>query len=439
MSNNRRTLSRRTLLRAGAGTLAATAVGPTLAGCGGSSKIMKVWSVASFTKQGDNEVGDQVQKWASDNHIRVQFSVIPSTNYIQKVGAAIQAKAIPDVVMLESTDPIYYGSQGHLADLTDVLDSVKGQAGGMFSALNQYAQVGGKTYGIPMESDVSGLYARLDLMEQATGKREAPATLDELESAARKAQRPPNLYGIGIALGKTADSDGNITSVINADGGSMVDKDGNPAINSDGTISALERIQRWWKDKLIPPDALTADDAWNNQLFQSKQAMFVFNGASIYGAIAASDKALLKNITQAPFPAGRAGSAQGVGTWLWSVSKTSRNLAKAKDLVKYLMKPDNIEKVYEKVGGRWYPVYQDLTKEKYWTDQPVFSSFPQIIEKGRPTWFPAQASPHLLRNLSSVSQQNIATTMVQDILLKHKTPAQAAKSAQDSMERIFGS
>ena len=41
-----------------------------------------------------------------------------------------------------------------------------------------------------------------------------------------------------------------------------------PAINSEGTISALTRVQRWWKDKLIPPDSPSWDDSKNNASYQ---------------------------------------------------------------------------------------------------------------------------------------------------------------------------
>ena len=141
----------------------------------------------------------------------------------------------------------------------------------MYPALLEHTQANGKTWSIPMQSDLSVMYARLDLCEKATGKREAPATLDDLEAIARKINNPPQTYGIGITLGRTPDADGNIQQMLFADGGTLVDKDGKPAINSDGTISALTRVQRWWKDKLIPPDSPSWDDSKNNASYQSRR------------------------------------------------------------------------------------------------------------------------------------------------------------------------
>ena len=101
-----------------------------------------------------------------------------------------------------------------------------------------------------------------------------------------------------------------MTALLRADGGTLVDKDGKPAINSDGTITALTRVQTWWKDELIPPDSPSWDDSSNNQAYQSKRAVFVWNPASIFAYLDQNDKELLKNTDQAPVPKGKVGAAE---------------------------------------------------------------------------------------------------------------------------------
>ena len=92
-------------------------------------------------------------------------------------------------------------------------------AGACGESLLPNVQVNGKTYSIPMESDVSVLYARLDLCEKATGKRAAPTTLDEMDAIMRKVNDPPQTFGFGITLGRTPDADGNIQTLMLCDGG----------------------------------------------------------------------------------------------------------------------------------------------------------------------------------------------------------------------------
>ncbi len=66
-----------------------------------------------------------------------------------------------------------------------------------------------------------------------------------------------------------------------------------------------------------------------------------------------------------------------------------------------------IEAVYELVGVRWYPVYNNLANAKVRKDQPSFDGFPNGITSATPIWLPAQATPDLLIQLSAVDQKLI--------------------------------
>jgi ABC-type glycerol-3-phosphate transport system substrate-binding protein len=339
--------------------------------------------------------------------------------------------------MLTGTDTIYYAAQNRLVDLTDTYNKLKGLAGGMYEALLPYVQTDGKVYSIPMQADLLVMYARLDLIEKATGKRDVPATFDELDMIARKVNAPPNLYGLGMVLGRTNDARDGITAILRNDGGSLVDKDGKPAINNDGTLSALTRIQTWWKDKLIPPDSPGWDDSGNNNSYQSKQSAFVLNQASIFAYLDQNDKALLKDTQQAPVPKGKVGSFSRVGTWSWSVFANSKQVEAGKAMIETIMQPDKLEAVYEKVGGRWYPVYKDLANAPFWKQRPYFDLFPSAIQSATPVWAPAPATSTLLTQLSAVDQKLILAEMVQDVIVSGKSPQDAAKTAQTKMEQAF--
>lgn len=438
-ADNQFAFDRRRLLKA-SGLIPLTALAvPALSACGdagSSGGHLTAWGVVSFTKEGDRLVAEQMQEWGDANGFTVEYSPVPGSNYPTKLATAVEARSLPDVVMLQDTQPIYYGGQGHLADITDLFTELKGQGGGMFNTLGPQVAVPAGTYAIPMESNVTVMYARLDLVEKVTGRRVPPATLDELETIARAAQTPPDTYGIGLPLGKTPDGN-SVLSIIYADGGTLVDEQGNPAVDNDGTVSALTRIQRWWRDQLIPPDAPSADDAWNNQVYQSKRAAFVFNPPSIYGWLQENDPDLMVNTAQAPLPAGTAGSVQSASCWSWGVSANSPNLAPAKELIRYLMAPDRVGQVYEKVAGRWYPVYRDLTTSPYWRERAEFSTFPQIIDNARTNWYPAAASAELLTRLTAVTDSFVPLQMAVDVTVQGMSPEQAAKRGQEQMEQLF--
>jgi multiple sugar transport system substrate-binding protein len=416
---------------------AAVAVVPTPTVGKSFSGKLTAWGIVSFTKDGDTLLGQQMSDWGKANGVEVEYVALPGSDYTQKVAAAVETGAIPDVVMMSGTDTIYYAAQNRLVDITDVYNAIKGLGGGMWESLLPNVQVGDKIYSIPMEADLSVLYARLDLCQKATGQRQAPATYDEMDAIMRKVNDPPKLFGFGMTLGRTPDCQGNIQSILFADGGTLVDKDGNPAINSDGTVSALTRVQTWWKDKLIPPDSPSWDDSSNNQSYQKRQSCFVINPASIFAYLDQNDKDLLKDTTQAPLPKGKAGSFPGAGCWSWSVFSASKNIDAAKAMIISIMAPDKMEAVYEKVGGRWYPVYKDLANAKWWKDRPYFDDFPKVLASARPGWYPATATPKLLTQLSAVDQKRIYAEMVQDVVVNNKSPQDAAKTAQTKMEQAF--
>ena len=483
--------SRRALLRGAAATAATAVVGTVLAACGGSNATdtpkaaattagtsapaastsatkapsavstsapattgsavagaptvaksfsgkLTAWGIVSFTKDGDNLLGQQMADWGKANNVSVEYVPLDGSTYDAKVAGGIETGAIPDVVMLSGTNTIYYAAQNRLVDLTDVYNDVKGLSGGIYEQLLPYVTSNGKVYSIPMQADLSVTYARLDLIEKATGKRQAPETWDALEEIARKVNDPPKLYGIGFTLGRTPDGDGNIQQLLIADGGTLVDKDGKPAISNDGTVSALTRVQKWWKDKLIPQDSPAWDDTGNNKSYQSRQSAFVFNPASIFAYLDKNDQELLKDTTQAANPKGKSGqTGSSLGTWSWSVFSASKQVDASKAMIRAIMQPDKVEAVYETVGGRWYPVYKDLANAKYWKDRPYFDAFPQGITSAKPAWLPAQATPDLLTQMSAAGQKRIYSEMLQDVVVSNKSPQDAAKAAQTKMEQAF--
>lgn len=421
----------------GAAPTAAAAASPAAAAKTGGAKLV-AWGWQSFTPEGDTYQGDAMKKWASDTGNQVEYDVIENSAFPQKLAAAIEAKALPDVIMLTGS-VLFYQAKNILVDLTDLYNQLKGLAGGMYeTVLPLSSTADGKVWGIPFEVDTSPMFTRLDLMEKATGKREAPKTLDDLENVGKKINSPPDLYAIGLTLGRTPDCEGNTLDIIWNDGGVLVNKDGTkPALESQETINAVKRIKRWWDEKLIPPDSISWDDTGNNNAYQSKHAAVVINPASIYGWMVQHDQELLNNTEMAPIPAGTAGSYSGVGAWSWTIASTSKYQDAAKSMVKAIMQPDVLEAVCEKVGGRWYPIYKDLSKSKYWVDHPQFNGYVDLIKGGRFDSYPAQPTPKLQEALGDVGTSLVLADMIQAVVVNNTAPEQAVSDAQKKMESIF--
>src|SRR5690606_36541486 len=228
----------------------------------------------------------------------------PGSDYATKVATAVESAAVPGVVRMIADLTIFYASQGRLVDPSDLFGELNQPAGRIWASPLPHVQADAKAYSIPREADVSVMYTRLDLVEEATGERTPPTTLDELEEIAREVTDPPRQFGIGLTLGRAPDTVGQIQQLIFADGGTLVDESGAPALASEGAVKALTRVKRWWDDGLIPQDSPSWDDSSNNTSYQSYQSAFVFNPASILGYLEQNDPELLEDTAQAAFPSG---------------------------------------------------------------------------------------------------------------------------------------
>jgi multiple sugar transport system substrate-binding protein len=399
---------------------------------------LTIWGYQSFTPDGDKALGDQMQQWGSANNTQVEYVVVENAQFPQKLAAAIEAKAPPDVVMLTAaSNVIDYASRNLLADLSDVWKATSTQSGGFWSYVEPVYKIGSTYYGIPFEADTSPMFARTDLIKQASGSTDPPKTLDDMTAMCQKINNPPNVYAFGLTLGRTPDCFGNTLAIIWNDGGTLVDKDGKVALNSPETVAAMNRIKGWWDAKIIPPDSPTWDDTGNNSAFQKKQAAFVLNPPSIYGWMVDNDKDLLDNATMAAPPAGKSGSYSSSGSWSWSIFQSSKNVDGGKDLITYLMDPARLQTVYSKVGGRWYPIYQNGNKDEFWTSKPQFQFYPDLLKGGRDISYPAAPEANMFAALGEVQTRLIIPDMVQNIIVKGMAVQESVQQANDAMVEIF--
>jgi multiple sugar transport system substrate-binding protein len=403
----------------------------------GTGKLV-AWGQQSFTPEGDALLTQQFADFGKANNVSVEYVIVENKMVTQKIAAAIEAKATSDVQMLGgASDVQFYGSKDLLVDLTDIWNVTSKAAGGFFDSVLDVYKSGNKYLGVPFETHSFPLFTRLDLMEKATGKKEPPKTLDEMYEASKKIAASEKIAPIGLCVGRTADTTDNFINLMWCDGATYVDKSGKPAIKSDGTLTLLKRYQQWFKEKLIPADAIGWDDTGNNNAYQAKQAAFVINPPSPYDWMQKNDKELLDNSTMAAVPAGKGGSFSIAGSWSWSVFGNSKNVDTAKACINYLMEPDRLQAVYEKIGGRWYPVHKDLQKKEYWTSRPHFKYYPDLINNGRFYTYPLPAEPNLMQALGEAGQRFVIADMVQSVLVKNKAPEAAVDEAQKAFEEIF--
>src|SRR6266511_3587580 len=226
------------------------------------------WSSIALAPQVDKILKEQCFAYAKQAGIKeneLQYVELGTGQQAPKMVAALEAGNPPDVARAGGAQMALYRAQGHLLEVTDVVEQMQKVPGGLFEASLKAVMHKEKAYGIPHSVSPSPLVTRLDILEAA--KVDPPKTWDELIEVCKKLQKPPKLIGFGICLGLTTDTEGNVMDVIWGHGGKLVEADDKTvALNSPGTVQAVKLIaEMYQKHKIIPKGSVAWDNQGNNK------------------------------------------------------------------------------------------------------------------------------------------------------------------------------
>ncbi len=118
-----------------------------------------------------------------------------------KLVASVQTGGAPDMLLMWVTAMPEMASFGALQPMEEQMLAEAGIKGGDFipRAWN-LGVIGGKRYGVPMDTHILGMYYNTELFEKAgLDPKKPPVTMDEFVSAAKKLTTGPNQWGVAIA------------------------------------------------------------------------------------------------------------------------------------------------------------------------------------------------------------------------------------------------
>jgi multiple sugar transport system substrate-binding protein len=371
-------------------------------------------------------------KQAGIKESEVEYSQIGTGQFTPKMAAALEAGNPPDVTQFGQAQAALYRAQGHLLEVTDLLEKLQQMAGAFFPVSLNAVMYQGKAFSIPQSVSPWPLVTRMDILEAA--KVEVPKTWEEFSEVCKKLQKPPKLTGFGLCLGLATDADHNIMDMIWGYGGKLVEADNKTvALNSPGTVQAVKTIaDMYLKHKIIPKGAVSWDNQGNNKAYQSRQVIFVLNPSSIYAYLAESDKELYDVTGMLPVPAGPAGAFEELSTGEWMVFKHAPNPALAKGLIQYYMTPEHLRVVIEEGGGRWGPPYPSMFNSDFWK-RPAFEHWRVMLERGRQF-----AAPGTMGAASGeVLATNTLSRMMQQVLIENVEAEKAVDEAHKKVVEIY--
>jgi multiple sugar transport system substrate-binding protein len=394
-----------------------------------------VWHYVALAPQVDKLMKEQCFAYAKQAGIKeseVQYSEIGTGQWLPKMVAALEAGNPPDVTRFGQAQAALYRSQGHLIEVTDIVEHMQQVPGGLFDASLRAVMYKGKAYSVPHYVSPTPLITRMDILDAA--KVDPPTTWDQFIEVCNKLQKPPKLTGYGMCLGLHTDADNNIINKIWSHGGKLVEEDDKTvALNSPNTVQAVKMIaDMYLKHKIIPKGAVSWDNQGNNKAYQSRQVIFVLNASSIYAYLSESDKELYDVTGMLPVPAGPAGPVDQVGTGEWMLFKHNPYPEIAKGYVQYAMEPAQLRTVMEEGGGRWGPPYKGMYEDDFWK-RPTFQHWRGMLGRGRQFAYPGT----MTAAAGEVLATGVLSRMMHHVLVENWEAEKAVEDAHKKVVEVY--
>jgi multiple sugar transport system substrate-binding protein len=383
-------MSRRSALLRTAGLAAAGCLArPSIANAADTAAT--VWQVQGFVPQEDEAFRKTVADYEKASGNKIDLSVMPFQALNQKAISAITSGDVPDVIFHDAPATIL--PQNALDDkLEDVSDVVEPQR----FKLSETALLNSTFYNattkqrsfylVPVKQAVAPIHIWGDLVTKAGFKlSDAPKTWDAFWDFFKpvqtelRAKGMRKVYAMGMQITTVGPNDGNglFAHFLIANGGqNIVTKDGKLHVDDpqvrEAAIRSVTYMTNCYKDGYIPLEALTWNDADDNNAYHEKQFVMNLDGTlSPELAMIKNRKAYYDEAVVMDLPNRNDGSpmsaVQGAGGGF--IPKGARNVAVAKDFLRFFMQPEVMNDNLKNGLGRWVPVMPQIVRDDpWWTD-----------------------------------------------------------------------
>ena len=154
-----------------------------------------------------------------------------------------------------------------------------------------------------------------------------------------------------------------------------MDDDGKLLVNDpkvrQGLITVLEDFTRHYKAKNVPPGATSWKDIDNNLNFNNRQTVMTMNPTlSIPGSFFGKDmEAYNKKIKTLRWPTAPDGKPLTLRVSIHNgfIPKDAKNKELAKDFVRFILEPENLDQFVKASNGAFFPVLKESGKDPFFT------------------------------------------------------------------------
>jgi len=447
-------LTRRSLLRGSLGLMAAgTVARPYIANAAATTAT--VWWVQGFAQEEDISFKKIVADYEKASGNTIDYTIAPYAPMRQKIVSAMTSGVVPDLFQNTPAEIIaLYAWGDKLVDVSDVVETQKEEfTETALLTVHCYNNVEKRRsfYGVPYTVGSGMNHIWRPLVEKAGFQMsDIPKTWDayydffkEVQKKLR-AQGMRNIYAIGFQLNTTGnDSNARINDFLIAYGGQdIVTKDGKLHLDDpkvrEAALQALTYPTAAYKEGFIPPGAINWNDADDNNAFHGKQVVMDLDGSL------STEVAIIKNqqdyndiVTMGyalsndgkPVPA-QQGSLCGL------IPKGAKNVAVAKDFLKYLIHPQVLNELLKTGLGRNLPAMPAIVKNDPWWLDPKDAHRVAYVRQGLfsptvPTFWTSNPA------YAEVQNEHVWQVAWAEIIQDKATPQAAAEKAFKRVEEIF--
>src|SRR6516164_8041496 len=443
--------SRRTMIRGSLG-LAATGTFARPFVANAAATTVSVWWSQGFVPEEDAAFRAMVAEYQKQSGNTIDYSLIPFAPLLQKIVSGLTSGDVPDVISHETSSATVIPPNAwkdKLVDLSDIVEPLKSQLHPNAYLGSRYYNNVTKTYGVyqaPYKITTAPFHIWNSLVEKAGLKvTDAPKTWDAFwdyfkpVQAKLRGQGMRGVYSLGLQCTTAGPADGNnlFSYFLAAYGGyNIITPDGQPHLDDpavkEAVIKAITYITTAYKQGYVPPGALDWSDADDNNAFHAKQIVMDLDGTISTELAMYHDKEKYDDVVTLGLPNNNEGKPipSPLGVSGAFIPKGAKNIAVAKDFVKYVIQP-KVAGAYLKAGlGRWLPAGPDIVKNDPWWTDPKDPHRLAYVQQGvlgntvpyhfvfNPGWAEANAAQIWGSAHASVIRDNVSPEAAADAALK---------------------
>ncbi len=392
-------ISRRSVIGGTLGATAAVALArPYIANA--QAKTAVCWMIQGFIPQEDEATKKVCEDYMKESGNKLDYSILPFTALNQKIIASLTSGDVPDLFFHDAPSSIIPQNawDDKIVDVSDVVvqyESQLSETAKLCSTFYNKATKKRSYYLCPIKQGATPFHVWGDLVEKAGLKmEEIPKDWDGIWSYLKQAQKPlrakgmRKVYACGLQITTVGPNDGNnlfVHFMIANGGEGIVTPDGklhtdDPKVR-EAAIKSVEFMTNLYKEGVVPPEALSWNDADDNNGYHEKLFVMDFDGTLSTELAMIKDKEAFYHNMKTLAPTNKNDGTpmkNQVNAGGGFIPKGAKNVEVAKDFMKYFMQPKVMNENLKAGLGRWAPAIPQLVKDDpFWlsTDMPCLKPY----------------------------------------------------------------